>query len=71
MILQENHPPNKERERNKEIKRIGNLLSICITNTVLCNVHEIYTIRYSHIYIFNLIFMLICDDYNLYLFYRL
>ena len=25
------------------------------------NVHEIYTIKYSHIYIFSLTFMLFCD----------
>ena len=59
MILQENQPPDKE--RNKEIKRIGNLLSICIANTVFYDVHEIYKIKYPHIYIFSLIFMLICD----------
>ena len=26
-----------------------------------CDVHEIYTIKYSHIYIFSLTFMLFCD----------
>ena len=27
----------------------------------VCDVHEIYTIKYSHIYIFSLTFMLFCD----------
>ena len=28
---------------------------------VVTDVHEIYTIKYSHIYIFSLTFMLFCD----------
>ena len=29
--------------------------------TIMDDVHEIYTIKYSHIYIFSLTFMLFCD----------
>ena len=40
---------------------ISNLILERIDKFFMNDVHEIYTIKYSHIYIFSLIFMLFCD----------
>ena len=42
---------------------IVNLINILYVHNIkiIHDVHEIYTIKYSHIYIFNLTFILFCD----------